>query len=180
MVSNFGQFFYYCFHFVTIEGNSWFFKINRQTVKERSHLKIKALIIYHEPRVFDGRSLLNFGNLLTFPHLRHKVWVLFLLFPKELVPFVILTQRCYLKTADGQDSLSGMELWSLTREYSESSLESQLLEEPLVLARLVLLLELGPDHVAGLLLLHGILKQVRNITKFLLFKLKKNVAKSKP
>merc|ERR1719365_49895 len=27
------------------------------------------------------------------PHLRHKVWVLFLLFPKELVPLVILPKE---------------------------------------------------------------------------------------
>ena len=38
-----------------------------------------------------------------------------------------------------------------------ASLESQLLEEPSVLAGLVLLLELGSHHVAGLLLLHGVL-----------------------
>ena len=41
-----------------------------------------------------------------------------------------------------------------------SYLELQLLEEPSVLAGLVSLLELGADHVPGLLLLHGILKHI--------------------
>ena len=39
-------------------------------------------------------------------------------------------------------------------------LESQLLEEPLVFAGLVTLLELGPDSETGLLLLHGIFKDL--------------------
>jgi hypothetical protein len=40
-----------------------------------------------------------------------------------------------------------------------AGLESQLLEEPSVLAGLVPLLKLLPHHVAGLLLLQGILKE---------------------
>ena len=39
-------------------------------------------------------------------------------------------------------------------------LESQLLEEPLVFAGLVTLLELGPDSETGLLLLHGIFQNL--------------------
>jgi hypothetical protein len=39
-------------------------------------------------------------------------------------------------------------------------LESQLLEEPLVFAGLVALLELGPDGETGLLLLHGIFQDL--------------------
>ena len=39
------------------------------------------------------------------------------------------------------------------------NLESKLLEEPSVLAGLVLFFELGSHHVAGLLLLHGVLNE---------------------
>ncbi len=39
-------------------------------------------------------------------------------------------------------------------------LESELLEEPLVLSGLVPLLKLGPDHASGLLLLHGVLEDL--------------------
>ena len=33
----------------------------------------------------------------TLPHLRHRVWVLLRLFPKELVPLVMTTGYCLLK-----------------------------------------------------------------------------------
>ena len=38
--------------------------------------------------------------------------------------------------------------------------ESELLEEPSVLAGLVFLFELGPHHHTGLLFLHGVLKLI--------------------
>ena len=85
------------------------------------------------------------------------VWVLFLLLPKELVPLVILTQRYYLKTVQGLDSPLSAPGHRGATSIQEYRLESQLLEEPSVLAALVLLLELGPHHHARLLLLHRIL-----------------------
>jgi hypothetical protein len=111
------------------------------------------------------------------------VWVLFLLLPKELVPLVIVTQRYYyLKSSRTSDftragyvpvqsalpidvhnrvSDFGGERWWNKRKGVEQQagyLESQLLEEPSVLAGLVPLLKLLPHRVAGLLFLQGILK----------------------
>ena len=42
------------------------------------------------------------GQKLTLPHLRQRVWVLFLLLPKELVPLVMVTNQRYgyLKAAE--------------------------------------------------------------------------------
>ena len=57
----------------------------------------------------------------------------------------------------------------LTQQYKQHQifvfiyLELELLEEPSVLSALVSLLELGADHVSGLLLLHRILKHNRVI-----------------
>ncbi len=45
-------------------------------------------------------------------------------------------------------------------DHGQGCSESELLEEPLVLAGLVPLLKLGPDHVPGLLLLHGVLEDL--------------------
>ena len=87
--------------------------------------------------------------------------VLFRRMPKELVPFVMVRPFYF-----GLKYYRGLTLGVISRHVSSDHhnsgdklhLELKLLEEPSVLARLVSLLELGADHVSGLLLLHRILE----------------------
>ncbi len=111
---------------------------------------------------------------------------MFLLLPKELVPFVIVTKRQQSESSrtlvrgQAQDTtgLGSRDCHGVQQQSSDDGLgrleddgnrdgcrrnggvlEAQLLEEPPVLAGLVPLLELLPHHVASLLLLLGILQQ---------------------
>ncbi len=111
---------------------------------------------------------------------------MFLLLPKELVPFVIVTKRQLSESSrtlvrgqaqdttglgsrdchgeqqlSSDDVLGGLEDDGTEMDADDRGgvLEAQLLEEPPVLAGLVPLLKLLPHHVASLLLLLGILQQ---------------------